>query len=814
MDLGRVSVEDKPCNESSLGSENKENNVSDAVTATLKFGKSNKVLKETGQSTANALNKFTSQIKKPPHRKTSPINWFPRKKVDSYLNRKIKLLQEVGGMNSTLDETLGDSNPHYSRVLREKIAAKEAAQKAMEAWKAAMVEASWCRILNAARIQSKEAEALLSKAEKSVAEAFEAATAKGVVMYDMPNCSQKSCEIETSSCNGGGSTTHTVAASFETAFEVDKEVAAAVKTAFVRLAHCPSFSKDEFKDVLWKISQNPDTGEKNELSGFSSENESDTGSELEVELQKDGLSSQESKGQKSLNGEMTQRRYKRQVSEKFNASKLVDIMLERIRCLKEDELASLATIVATCGLNAALAEAENNKLHDPDPATDYAAGLTLNFARRMSSFGTATTKTSSMHYFMDGQMKKKRAESQLPSLGECLVKHMSKLEREVLEAKNTRKNESKVRSGEIPDKFDDGKGDSDNNVTLFETIPDLGSILVKHSSKFEKEIEEGKKNSGELFEMNCKNLDSDTASSEAVPDLGSVLIKHSSKLEKEMEEAKRKCDITFENNDKKFGRMPSRVVSHRKQKVQEVPSLDKFLVKHVSRLEREVQEAKSRSKNCPIEGGNEVTLKKKVNSFSSITHSGENVCGKENIDLNKEVDGKFNTEKEESTINFLPQDTKDCSGELCKQIEQENIKSKKMKAMSSVADFESLDKVLVKHISRLEKEKMRLSSKEEVLKVKGNDMNQKSENAGGLDQILVKHVSKLEREKMAAAQQPKDQVKYSVARREAREKELQEAWGGLSLGNSIRPHLSKLEQDKAAWIKAEEEERRQAVKEL
>ncbi|RVW80116.1 hypothetical protein CK203_052431 [Vitis vinifera] len=39
MDLGRVSVEDKPCNESSLGSENKENNVSDAVTATLKFGK-------------------------------------------------------------------------------------------------------------------------------------------------------------------------------------------------------------------------------------------------------------------------------------------------------------------------------------------------------------------------------------------------------------------------------------------------------------------------------------------------------------------------------------------------------------------------------------------------------------------------------------------------------------------------------------------------------------------------------------------------------------------------------------------------------
>lgn len=61
------------------------------------------------------------------------------------------LTQEVDGMNLTLDETLGDSNPHYSRVLREKIAIREAAEKAVQAQKAAMVEASWCRILRAAR---------------------------------------------------------------------------------------------------------------------------------------------------------------------------------------------------------------------------------------------------------------------------------------------------------------------------------------------------------------------------------------------------------------------------------------------------------------------------------------------------------------------------------------------------------------------------------------------------------------------------------------------------------------------------------------
>lgn len=54
-------------------------------------------------------------------------------------------------MNLSLDETLGNANPHYTRIAREKIAAREAARKAMEARKAAMVEASWCRVLRAAR---------------------------------------------------------------------------------------------------------------------------------------------------------------------------------------------------------------------------------------------------------------------------------------------------------------------------------------------------------------------------------------------------------------------------------------------------------------------------------------------------------------------------------------------------------------------------------------------------------------------------------------------------------------------------------------
>ena len=37
--------------------------------------------KGTGLPRLNALNNFTSQIKKPLHRKNSPINWFPRKEI-------------------------------------------------------------------------------------------------------------------------------------------------------------------------------------------------------------------------------------------------------------------------------------------------------------------------------------------------------------------------------------------------------------------------------------------------------------------------------------------------------------------------------------------------------------------------------------------------------------------------------------------------------------------------------------------------------------------------------------------------------------
>ncbi|PHT28798.1 hypothetical protein CQW23_31615 [Capsicum baccatum] len=963
MDLGCFDmgcIEKKPANESMNSP------TAASTTATSKLGKA-KAVKEGGQSNLVSLNKSGSQIRKPPHRKTSPLNWFPRKKVDSYLKRKIKMLQEVDGMNSTLDETLGDANPHYCRVLREKIAVREAAQRAVETRKAALIEASWCRILQAARIDCKEAEQLLIKAENFSAEAFEAATAIGVILFDIPDCSRKHYKIEKSPAREGGPTTHTVRTSFETAFEVDKQVASAVKAALRKLANCPSMNKDEVKELLHRISQNPEPDDNHqEVFEFSSECESDTASEVaDLETEPVGVK---------------ERKYKKkQAYEKFNMPNLVEMMLERLRCLQEDELASLATIVATCGLNAALAEAENSKPH--------------------ISGSAAVGEVAVKGYNLDG--KKSKTAEELPSLDKFLVKRLTRLEREVLEAKNAR-SESGERSEQSQDKSADKVLSEDhahsghdlasilkkseqrqdksasskfekeieeaknNSETLLKTkskvsnsnvhsseVPCLDKFLVKRltrlerevleaknarteakerseqrqdksggdtlvhskyhtnsghdlasilkkpsSSKFEKEIEEAKNNSEMLLKTKCKASNSNVLSSE-LPDLSSVLVKHSSKLEKDIEEAKRKNEKLGEIEGKNSKRLGTVATGQKKKHEIEVPSLEDCLVKPMTRLEREVQEAKSRENTADSTAN--------VSKTTSLVGKETSLVGKENVDQN--VNHDTNTEgnscngehpsKSADTLS-IEVENKESSDSLdniiVKPVCRFQRTQRKFEA-NSATDSEGLDKILVKHVSKLEKEKMSFHAKEEdnLMNVKKRDTSAKQlqHSEGSLDQILVKHKSRLEREKMAASQpgdddqirhsisrkatrerelqeawgglslgrhsisrkatrerelqeawgglslgkasldqilvkhksrlerekmaasQPEDdyQIRDSTSRKATRERELQEAWGGLSLGNSLRPHMSRLQRDKAsaAWLKAEEEERKGTV---
>uniref|UniRef100_A0A1J3JNJ3 Uncharacterized protein n=1 Tax=Noccaea caerulescens TaxID=107243 RepID=A0A1J3JNJ3_NOCCA len=798
LDLGCLSVSDKKS--------------ADPLEFSSSSSKSGQAIEEKMQNKSSPREKSAlrkSQSKKSAQRKTSPLGWFPRRKGDSYLKRKIKKLQEVGGMNQTLDETLGDSNPHYCKIVREQMAVREAAGKAMELRKAALVEASWCRILGAARIPSLEAETVMENAEKAAVEAFEAASALGVIMHDKPNSSRKQYRIQTSGTHGGGSPTHTVTASFETAFDVDKQVAAAVKTAFAKLANCPTLSKAEIKDLLRKISENPHLHYNHESTDVSSGCDTESDSELDKVDEEEVADECEEETSYFKKRQLKVKR--RQSFGKFSREKLVDMMLERLQGLQEDQLSSLASIVATCGLSEALAEVGNQRLQN----TNIEPTVSDHGNRRDSKFGS----------FNEGKPMSGN-ESQLPSLDKYLVKHMTKLEREVYEAK-------RASSKDVSD-----KERKEPQHVAGDTVPDLGSILVKRSSRLEKEIEEAKKNAG----VNQKNSSRNKTPLDPIPDLESLLVKmHVSRLEKEVEETIRSC-----------GKMYEKVKKPGKQDT-EVPSLESCMIKHVSKLEKEVQEAKKRNKE-DLEGRK---LKTVETNSCSLTEQ----PGKENVDLNKKSE-----DQEESLDKILVKPVHRLEKE---KNASEAVYGNRRIQKKKQADYESLDKILVKHVPKLEKEKLSMKMAEtkkdlggeetkpilsrrqvrerEIQETWGglglgeskNNNNQErpetkkteevTEHLGeetkpnltrrqardkemleawgglglgesGLDQTVVNKLKrKTENEK-------KETAIPLLSRRQARDKELQEAWGGLDLGNSIRPSLSKLEREKAAWIKAEEEE--------
>lgn len=306
----------------------------------------------------------------------------------------------------------------------------------------------------------------------------------------------------------------------------------------------------------------------------------------------------------------------------------------------------------------------------------------------------------------------------------------------------------------------------------------------------------------------------------------------------------------------------------RKDGLSEVPSLDSCLVKHFSKLEKEVQEAKKRSKE-DLEARN-------LETVSSVLLTEE--LGKENVDSNNNK-----AEGQEESLDMI----------LVKpvhRLETEKIASeavygnrriqKRKQGAKTESNYESLDKILVKHVPKLEKEKQMfkagveetenskrnnegsLNQGHESMKVakpilsrrqmrdkeiqetwgglglgESKNNNQKkpeskkteaTENLGEETRPVLTRRQERDREMLEAwgglglgdstSYQPVNKNKRKpesekmetatplLTRRQARDREMQEAWGGLDLGNSIRPSLSKLEREKAAWIKAEKEE--------
>jgi len=120
---------------------------------------------------------------------------------------------------------------------------------------------------------------------------------------------------------------------------VGREVVVAVKTAFIRLANCPSFSNGEFKELLRKNSENPDTVEGNmDLSEFSSECESESSSEFDLVSQKSDLNCLDLDSKISSLG--ASQRKNRRIKSLENRIKLLDMMIERLKnvCKKMNSL--------------------------------------------------------------------------------------------------------------------------------------------------------------------------------------------------------------------------------------------------------------------------------------------------------------------------------------------------------------------------------------------------------------------------------------------------------------------------------------------
>ncbi|PUZ38025.1 hypothetical protein GQ55_9G164100 [Panicum hallii var. hallii] len=794
-----------------------------------------------GGSVLKSVNKSTVQFKKSRNRRSgSPINWTPRKKTESYMKRKIKHLQETDGMTASLHETLGNANPHYTRMAREKIAAREAARKATEARKAAMVEASWCRILRASRIQNKNAEEDREKAMLRATEAFEEARAMGVMMYDRPDCPHQQYEVESSSHTGGRST-HKVTASFQTAFQVDMEVSAAVKQAFVRLANSPDSAKrEEFKELLWKISQNPDL------------TEADLNSDDKQQL---GDCSNEGTSSSKLNKEDITGS---SAPSDFNATTVqesidvVSIMLERLKALHEDELASLAVIVATSGLNTAL-QSERGKYHETDPVNNISAGSLRSQSRRYSTAAS----------LVDVQGPKKEVASELPSLDKFLVKHLSKLEREVQEARETSRKATSIKSvaHDAPNRF------SSSNAKAAESTSDLGSILVKHVSKLEKEVLEAKKNNQSIhLKGSYKDVKaSDVQSANKEPEFNRTQLEDENKSD-----LKGSCDSKRSGEDsnhiqdfsdyvqedkenrslyshqlppsgamgRQGGKRLTRIEAAKLEALKSFCTvdgntldvgLDKVFIKPIHRLEKEKREAREGQTNVhkhPEKHGQSTTVSEGLDDIlvkhvsrlerEKIDYKKRNPLGEgwTNVPHDQRKNGN-NAQPFESLDQVLVKHVSRLEREKMEYEKRNvlgggtNMQNEKQRPCNSDIAADSLDQVLVKNISRLEKEKIEHEKDGGMILLKKSDAQCTDGAAGSLADIFVKRPTKLEQAKLASAAEetPASGLNPVLERRRAREKELLDAWGGMGLGNSMKPHVSKIERAKAAWRIAENEQK-------
>lgn len=803
----------------------------------------------------------SSSMFKSPYSKCSPLNWFPRKRTESYLERKIRMLQEKEGTNATLDETLGDSNPHLPRIEREKLAAQTAARVAMEARKVALVEASWCRILKAARIQCTLAEVELKKAEQKAAEAFDSAAAVRVIIDNNPGDSKQSLEIETSTTDGRS--THTVSASLETAFEVEKEVAEAVKIAFFRLAHLPSSSiKDIFNanhDACKSASMNLDENavkfnNDSESKDFSSEACSESEAQTEGEHQTDSelernadttaaetnciqIRKNATKGlvQKHRDCPKSYQSNRQPAKEILVSEELIDLMLGRLKLLKEEELVSLAMIVATRGLSAMLKEDNKEQELNGKCSSEGLGDILVKHISRLEAEKAAAVAAASKVVAVPGNNRREPTSEIFPDLGSILVKHVSKLEKELQEAKRLAKAIKSEDIRNLRELQEDGESlfEDSTKDNYFGTNPELGRKIVKHAelmihvSEKPAKLAESEQHNAEGFnailveKIHVPEREQLTPTGEKYTKMhqpkSGLSMKQSMEIDLnpvdgiDTEYDKENRDTNIDSTENKTLEMKSKF---------DIPnnnSLDSHLstipLKHVTELEQEILAVKNASDVVePVQRKQNHHNENSEDGLGKILVKRVSKLEKEKLAAAAMSNEAFGSPQRKKQLHCVESLEKDLVKHISK-LEKEKLAAavlsnaastgvQRIKQQHYVKDEESLDKVLVKHISKLEKEKMAASAALTTNSVQNVDRKHQPHDTveDSLDKVLVKHISKLEKERLAAL--PSDKESFQRVQRSQSRCDRKD---GESLENILVKHVSKLEKEKLAALASEKE---------
>ncbi|KAI4964371.1 hypothetical protein ZWY2020_005893, partial [Hordeum vulgare] len=369
--------------------------------------------------------------------------------------------------------------------------------------------------------------------------------------------------------------------------------------------------------------------------------------------------------------------------------------------------------------------------------------------------GRKVTSVKPVVQDVQGQLNTTALES-ASDLGSILVKNVSRLEKEILEAKKSNRCIDSS-EGSCKDATDDAQAsteESESHKGQSEVLSDSNVNINCYISGSGEEI-----NCVEACTDSSQDKENRILSSHKLPPLGAKG-NHGGKRLSRIEAAKLEALRSFctkdssELNvglDKVFVKATNRLEMEKRKALEEeqtdvqkqkdpqkccdntTASLDEILVKRVTRLEREKMEYEKR--NASGEGQNIVSRdQRKYGNIATASESLDQVLVKRVSRLERE---KMEYEKRNASGG----------ARTGAQTEQE-------KHGSNDKASDSLDQILVKHVSRLEKEKMEHEKKgdgDALLLKKSDDTQCEGGAAGGLADILVKHPTKLEQAKQAAA---------------------------------------------------------------